>query len=125
MAKYLLILIYPLILILSFSLIYIKYKNSIINNIKPLIINTIIISFIVCTGLILFFSFENTIYTYDYAGHWIRSLEIKNLFINNPGKILNLVYDSMNHNDYSYLPALFNFSFLLLIIILFEIFCLF
>ena len=114
MAKYLLILIYPLILIFCFSLVYIKYKKVIADNLKPLIINTITTSFIICVSLFIFLSFEDTIYTYDYAGHWIRSLEIKNLFINNPEKILPLIYNSMNHNDYSYLPALFNFPFLLI-----------
>lgn len=114
MYKYLLLLIYPLILLVCWVLIYKKYKNTIIENIKPLLINTIIISIIICLGLFVFLSFENTIYTYDYAGHWIRSLEIKNLFINNPSRIPPLVYDSMNNMDYSYLPALFNFPFLLI-----------
>lgn len=114
MLKYLLFLIYPLILLLCWILVYKKYKNTIIENIKPLLINSIIVSIIICLGLFIFLSFEDTIYTYDYAGHWIRSLEIKNLFINNPGKILPLVYDSMNNMDYSYLPALFIFPFLLI-----------
>lgn len=114
MSKYLLFLIYPLILIGYGLIIYKKYKDTILHNIKPLIINTTIISIVICGGLYIFFSFENTIYAYDYAGHWIRSLEIKELFINNPGKILPLVYDSMNNMDYSYLPALFNFPLLLI-----------
>lgn len=114
MLKYLLFLIYPLIIFISFLLIYKKYKNTILDNIKPLLINTIVISMVICLGLFIFLSFEDTIYTYDYAGHWIRSLEIKNLFINNPSRIPSLVYDSMNNMDYSYLPALFNFPFLLI-----------
>lgn len=114
MIKYLLFLIYPLILFLCFLQIFHKYTDTIKSNIKPLIINTAIVSLTLCVGLFIFLSYEDTIYTYDYAGHWIRSLEIKNLFINNPRKILPLIYESMNNMDYSYLPALFIFPFLLI-----------
>ncbi len=106
--------IYPLILIFTFYLIYRKYKETIKKHYKTIIINTIIVSLIICTSLLVFFHFEDTIYAYDYAGHYIRALTLKKYFYEAPNEILALVYNSMNNADYSYLPALFNLPFILI-----------
>ncbi len=106
--------IYPLILMFTFYLIYRKYKETIKKHYKTIIINTIIVSFIICMSLLVFFHFEDTIYAYDYAGHYIRALTLKKYFYEAPNEILALVYNSMNNADYSYLPALFNLPFILI-----------
>ncbi len=106
--------IYPLILLFTFYLIYRKYKGTIKQNYKHIIINTLVVSFIICTSLLVFFHFEDTIYAYDYAGHYIRALTLKKYFYEDPNAILSLVYNSMNNADYSYLPALFNLPFILI-----------
>ncbi len=106
--------IYPLILMFTFYLIYRKYKETIKKHYKTIIINTIIVSLIICTSLLVFFHFEDTIYAYDYAGHYIRALTLKKYFYEAPNEILALVYNSMNNADYSYLPALFNLPFILI-----------
>lgn len=106
--------IYPLILVFSFYIVYRKYKNTIKKNIKYILLNSLIVSLVIICGLIVFFHFEDTIYAYDYAGHWIRSLTLKKLFYEDPYSILSTAYNSMNNNDYSYLPALFNLPFILI-----------
>lgn len=105
--KILLLSIYPIILVFSFCLFYKKNKQIILSNYKYLIINTIVISIIMIVSIVVFFHFEDTIYSYDYSGHWIRALKIKQLFNTAPNKILPTTYNSMNIDDYSYLPALF------------------
>ena len=101
--------IYPLILILSFTYLYHKdkYKITIKKHLKHIIINTLVFILIGTAVIFVFFYFEDTIYSYDYAGHWQRSLELRKLFFENPSEILSTVYNSMNYQDYSYLPALF------------------
>lgn len=107
--RLLLIGIYPLILLLSFLYLYHKnnYKIAIKKHFKHILINTLVFAFIGSISIYIFFKFEDTIYSYDYAGHWVRSLELNKLFFENPKEILNVVYNSMNYHDYSYLPALF------------------
>lgn len=107
--RLLLIGIYPLILLLSFLYLYHKnnYKTAIKKHFKHILINTLVFAFIGSISIYIFFKFEDTIYSYDYAGHWVRSLELNKLFFENPKEILNVVYNSMNYHDYSYLPALF------------------
>lgn len=101
--------IYPLILILSFTYLYHKdkYKITIKKHLKHIIINTLVFILIGTAVIFVFFYFEDTIYSYDYAGHWQRSLELRKLFFENPNEILATVYNSMNYHEYSYLPALF------------------
>ncbi len=112
--RLLLCLIYPFILFFSFYLVYRKYKNTIKKYFKPILINSLIASVVIICCLLIFFHFEDTIYAYDYAGHWIRSLTLKKLFYEDPYNILSTVYSSMNNSDYSYLPALFNLPFILI-----------
>ena len=107
-------LVYPLIIIFSFYLIYRKYKETIKKDYKAILLNTTIISIVIILGLKIFFHFEDTIYAYDYAGHYIRALTLKKYFYESPKDILNLIYNSMNNADYSYLPALFNLPFVLI-----------
>lgn len=101
--------IYPIILLLCFGYLLHKktYQRIIKENYKSIIINTLGFITIGTVGILIYFHFENTIYAYDYAGHWIRSLELRQLFFENPFGILEKVYESMNYHDYSYLPALF------------------
>lgn len=101
--------IFPIILIVCFLYLFYKprYKQVIISNYKKILVNTLIFTIIGVVALLVFFYFEDTIYSYDYAGHWQRSLELRKLFFENPSEILPTVYRSMNYNDYSYLPGLF------------------
>ena len=112
--KIIILLIYPSVLLLSFFLFYRKYKNIIKNYYLNIIINSIVISLIVCFGLLVFFHFEDTIYAYDYAGHWIRALNLRQMFFDNPANILPTVYNSMNYANYSCLPALFELPLMLI-----------
>lgn len=102
--------IYPLILLLCAFLIWRKavYRKAIKENIKEIIINTLIPIIVLSLIILIFFKFEDTIYSYDYAGHWIRSLRLRSLFFDNPYAVLPTVYESMVNQDYSSLPALFN-----------------
>ena len=101
--------IYPLILLISFLYLYHKprYKKIIKTHWKHLLLNTIVFALIGAIAIIIFFRLEDTIYAYDYAGHWQRSLELRKLFFEDPSAIFNVVYESMNYQDYSYLPGLF------------------
>lgn len=99
--------IYPIIIIGPFVFIYIKYKNTIKTKYKAIILNSLVPAIFIAIGLVVFFRIEDTIYAYDYAGHWIRALTLKKYFFENPSIILETVYNSMNVSDYSYLPALF------------------
>lgn len=106
--------IYPIIIIGSFVFIYIKYKNTIKTKYKAIILNSLIPAIFIAIGLVVFFRIEDTIYAYDYAGHWIRALTLKKYFFENPSIILETVYTSMNVSDYSYLPALFGLPLILI-----------
>lgn len=110
------LLIYPAILLLCFLCVYSKekYKNAIKNNLKYIIVNTLAITVLISLGLVIFFKFENTIYNYDYAGHWIRSLTLRKHFFEDPKAIFSSLYYSMNYYDYSYLPALFGLPLILI-----------
>lgn len=106
--------IYPLLIIACFSYIYLKNKKIIKKNIKAILFNTCVITILITIALIIFFKYENTIYNYDYAGHWIRSLTLRKTFYENPKDIFSTLYYSMNNYDYSYLPALFNLPLILI-----------
>jgi len=114
--RVLLVCIYPAILFLSFYLVYKKdkYKKAIKENIKPLLINTLVICLIISLGIIIFFHFEDTIYSYDFAGHWTRALTLRQYFFEDYSSILRVVYNSMNYDDYSFLPALFGLPFIII-----------
>lgn len=107
------VLIFPLLLLLTFYLIWRKdrYKNTIINNIRPLLINTSCIAILFVVFISIFLSQEHTIYSWDYSGHWVRSLTLRNIFFMNPQNIFAEVFKSLNQSDYSFLPALFTLPF--------------
>lgn len=98
---------YLLILLISFFLIYRKknYRNTIKNNYKYIIINTLIVLIIASIGFYIFFSLEDFVYDYDYAGHWIKSLRLRQMFFEEPHNLLKFVNDSLNNDVYSYLSA--------------------
>lgn len=102
-----LVAIYPLVLLITFIPLYQKYRDTIIDNFRTILLNSFLAFGIIALGLLVFFHYEDTIYAYDYAGHWIRALSLRRAFFENPAQILSMVYQSMNHADYSYLPALF------------------
>ena len=112
--RLLLISIYPIIILISFIFIYRKYKSTIKNNCKLIFLNSLIPTIVIAIGLIIYFHFEDTIYAYDYAGHWIRALTLKKYFYEDPTIILKTVYNSMNVADYSYLPALLGLPLILI-----------
>ncbi|MDO4499724.1 MAG: hypothetical protein Q4B60_00450 [Erysipelotrichaceae bacterium] len=112
--RLLLLSIYPIIILLSGLIVYRKYKDTLRNNYKNILFNSLLAAIIIAVGLVVFFKKENTIYAYDYAGHWIRALTLRLKFFENPKEILPLVYSSMNNMDYSFLPALFGLPFILL-----------
>lgn len=109
-----LVAIYPLIILITFIPFFKKYRDTIIKNHKALIINAFLAFIIIAAGLLVFFHYEDTIYAYDYAGHWIRALTLRQTFYENPSQILSTVYQSMNYADYSYLPALFGLPFIII-----------
>ena len=109
-----LVLIYPAIILFSAWALYRKYRDTIRDHCKDILLNTVIVTAVLSIGLIVFFHYEDTIYAYDYAGHWIRALTLRKLFFEDPRSILQLVYYSMNNTDYSYLPALFGLPFIII-----------
>lgn len=106
--RLLLVLLWPMILLLSGWLLMRKkrYAFAVKHKLTDIIINTLLFTIVGIAVIWLFFHMENTIYSYDYSGHWLRSLYIKKWFFENPASILGQVYNSMNHQEYSYLPAL-------------------
>lgn len=106
--RLLLISIYPILLglLLFFILRKQVYKEALNSNWKYIFINTLTITFTLSLLIIVYFKLEDTIYVYDFSGHWIRSLKLRQLFYESPAEILKVVYNSMNFDDYSYLPGL-------------------
>lgn len=105
--------IYPLILLITFFTIWRKkkYRKVITSNIKPLLLNTAFITIIFVLFIYLFLNHEHTIYSWDYSGHWVRSLTLRNIFFKNPQNLFTEVIKSLNQSDYSFLPALFTLPF--------------
>ena len=101
---------YPILLIIMFYYLYKHniYGNIIKNNNRNIIINTLVFNSIILLFLFVFFYFEDTIYQYDYAGHWYRYLSV-----NNGGNISTLknIIISMNYHEYSLLPAFLQYGF--------------
>lgn len=108
--------IYPIILLVVFLLIYRKnkYKQAIINNIKPILLNLLIVLIVMIPLILIFFYKEDNIYVWDYSGHWIRALNLRQVFFEDPTSIFSTVFDSMNNTDYSSLPALFSLPFIII-----------
>lgn len=99
---------YILLITSSFFLIYRKnkYRKAIKENWKNILINTILVFILASIGFYIFFSIEDFVYDYDYAGNWIRNLTLREMFYGNPKEILNHVHHSLNNDIYTYLPAL-------------------
>ena len=111
--RILLLLIYPIIVLTTFLLIYRKkkYQETVRNNYKTIILNALIIEIVFYIFLFAFLSYEKTVYTWDYSGYWVKSLTLRELFINNPFEVLNGVFRSFNYSEYSDLFALFSLPF--------------
>lgn len=107
--------LYPTVLIICafFLLRKNNIKESVKSNWKIILFNTIITVVVGAIFIFVFFSIEDNIYSYDYAGHWIRALRLRELFFENPYGILSNVYNSMNYNEYNNLAALFNLGFVI------------
>lgn len=107
--------IYPLIVfLLLFYIVRKNFKDILKKNKKPIIINLLIFFVIISLGLVYYFNIEDSIYVYDNAGYYVRSLELLNKFWLYPDELFKTVYSSINNSDYSYLPSLFNFWALLI-----------
>lgn len=102
--------IYPIIL--TILLLYVcktRFKDTIKEYWKAICVSLIFLSVIVTVGLIVYYHFEDAIYVYDNAGYYVRSLELVKMFWEEPSNILGKVFYTINTEDYSYLPSLFNF----------------
>lgn len=101
--------LYPFILVmLAF---FLAKKQSVVQVWKQhyqkiLLHSFMFISVLVIVALV-FFHFEDTIYYYDFSGYWVRSLELKQFFHQQPLNIFTKLYQSMLFDDYSYLANLY------------------
>lgn len=103
--------IYPLfVLVMLFYVIRSRYLDTFKNNFKNILINLIIILLVGIVGILIFFHFEkDAVYVYDNAGYYVKSLEMLQMFWQEPSKLFLKVFNTINNSDYSYLPSLFNF----------------
>ena len=103
--------IYPLFVCgMLFYVIKSKFLNTFKKNFKNILINLLIILLIGIVGILVFFHFEkDAVYVYDNAGYYVKSLEILQMFWQEPSKLFLKVFNTINNSDYSYLPSLFNF----------------
>lgn len=110
------LLVNPLILGGCFYLIYRRkaYREVIQTHKKELLRNTFLVIVGLSIGIFLFYRIEDTIYTYDYAWHWIRSLTYRQMFFEEPSAIFPHLFQSLRMDDYTYLPALFTLPFTIL-----------
>lgn len=108
-----LILIYPLLLGFSFWLLYRKQslRQTFSAYWTPMLRNTILCGMFLSTLLFLFFSFEDCVYSYDYAGYWVRYLTLKELMYTDPSSILSKVFHSFLYEEYFLTSALFTLPF--------------
>lgn len=107
--------IYPLIVfLLSFYIIKKNFKEELKNNWKAILINLLIFIVVISLGLVYYFNIEDSVYVYDNAGYYVRSLEMLDTFFLYPDTMFSKVFNSINNSDYSYLPSLFNFYGLLI-----------
>lgn len=103
--------IYPLFVCgMLFYVIKSKFLYTFKKNFKNILINLLIILLIGIVGILVFFHFEkDAVYVYDNAGYYVKSLEILQMFWQEPSKLFLKVFNTINNSDYSYLPSLFNF----------------
>ena len=105
------IIIYPLFVLgMLFYVIRSRYLDTFKKNFKNILINLVIVLVIGVVGILVFFQFEkDAVYVYDNAGYYIKSLEMLQIFWQEPSKLFPKVFNTINNSDYSYLPSLFNF----------------
>lgn len=105
------IMIYPLFVCgVLFYVIRSRYLDTFKKNFKNILINLMIILLIGTVGILVFFNFEkDAVYVYDNAGYYVKSLEMLQLFWQEPSNLFSKVFNTINNSDYSYLPSLFNF----------------
>lgn len=109
------VLVYPLIVFgLGFYIVKSRFKDTFKRNIKTILINLLLFSIIIIGGMLVYFHFEDTVYVYDNAGYYIKSIEMLKIFWENPSNLFSKVYNTINNSDYSYLPSLFNFCYLII-----------
>lgn len=103
--------IYPLFVCgMLFYVIKSKFLYTFKKNFKNILINLLIILLIGIVGILVFFHFEkDAVYVYDNAGYYVKSLEMLQMFWQEPSKLFLKVFNTINNSDYSYLPSLFNF----------------
>ncbi|MBR3127742.1 MAG: hypothetical protein IKF35_05750, partial [Solobacterium sp.] len=104
--------LYPAVLLLSFFLLRRKetWRSVMKAHGRRILLNTLIIGAVLGLGIIVFFRLEDTVYSYDYAWHWTRVLQLREMFFVNPQGIMPLIHQSLLRDDYTYLPALLTFS---------------
>lgn len=105
------IMIYPLFVLgVLLYVIRSRYLDTFKKNFKNILINLIIILLVGIVGILIFFHFEkDAVYVYDNAGYYIKSLDMLQIFWQEPSKLFPKVFNTINNSDYSYLPSLFNF----------------
>lgn len=105
------IMIYPLFVCgMLFYVIRSRYLDTFKKDYKNIMINLLIIILIGIVGIFVFFHFEkDAVYVYDNAGYYVKSLEMLQMFWQEPSKLFPKVFNTINNSDYSYLPSLFNF----------------
>lgn len=80
-----------------------------------IILNTLIVMILAAVGFYVFFKIENTIYDYDYVGHWYRALIMKEKFFLDPFSVLEYVQNSLNYDVYySQLTAFYQLPLIIL-----------
>lgn len=104
------ILSYPLIVCFLLFYISYKYREVFIKYYKKIFLVLLLFTLIGTLAIFSYFQIEkNAIYVYDNAGYYVKSLEMLQIFYENPSQLFNKVYTTINTSDYSYLPSLFNF----------------
>ncbi len=105
------VLIYPVFVgLLLWYVCRSRFTNELKEYKKEILLNFLIILLVGVIGIFVYFRFEtNAVYVYDDAGYYVKSLKLLQTFWSNPSSIFSKVYSTINQDDYSYLPALFNF----------------
>ena len=105
------VLIYPVFVgLLLYYICSKRFNNELKKHKKEILVNTLIILIVGIIGIFVYFRFEtNAVYVYDDAGYYVKSLKLLQIFWNDPSLLFSKVYSTINQDDYSYLPSLFNF----------------
>ena len=105
------VLIYPVFVgLLLYYICSKRFNNELKKHKKEILVNTLIILIVGIIGIFVYFRFEtNAVYVYDDAGYYVKSLKLLQIFWNDPSLLFSKVYSTINQDEYSYLPSLFNF----------------